>query len=427
MILKDADIQTRTARQTPPPPGTLPQRQTLYDPFIILIVGVLMTLGAVMVYSATVTVTGAPFDWRQWWNTPLRQVGFAALGFFAMLVAAHVDYRVLAWEGRFGGWRAGILAVLALAFLVAVLVPGVGKHVLGARRAIYIPGLPVGFQPSEFAKVIVVIWLAALLTRPLGRIVSRRARYPLVRGAPAESAYPAGDIRDLSSGFVPAVLSTGLLVALTAVEDFGTAALMGVIMLILLLVAGARLVHLALLGVLGLLAGVGLIIVEPYRLKRIATFFADNPDTSGAGYQITQALLAIGSGGWWGRGLGAGVQKYGYLPQDNNDFILAIICEELGIVGGLFVVVLFLLLLWRGTHIAAKAPDRFGQFLALGLTLLICLQAAFNIGVVTNSIPTKGISLPFVSAGGSGVVFLGIAAGLLAAIGRRRHASAQTP
>jgi cell division protein FtsW len=163
-----------------------------------------------------------------------------------------------------------------------------------------------------------------------------------------------------------------------------------------------------------------LVLVKQHRIDRIQSFFSKAPDMSGAGYQINQALLAIGSGGWFGRGLGAGVQKYGYLPQDNNDFILAIICEELGVVGGIVVVALFLTLLWRGWRISVNAPDNFGRLLALGLTLTICIQAAMNIGVVTKSIPTKGISLPFVSAGGSGVVFLGLAAGLLAAVGRRR-------
>jgi cell division protein FtsW len=216
------------------------------------------------------------------------------------------------------------------------------------------------------------------------------------------------------------VVSSGALIGLTAIEDYGTAALMGGVMLVLLFVARARWTHLGLLGVLAVAAGVGLIIVKPHRMERIKTFVSEAPDPMGAGYQINQAMLAIGSGGWTGRGLGEGIQKYGYLPQDNNDFILAIICEELGVAGGVFVVVLFLALLWRGWRIAARAPDPFGKLLALGLIMTISLQAAMNIGVVTNSIPTKGISLPFVSAGGSGVVILGVAAGLLAAVGRRR-------
>jgi len=191
-----------------------------------------------------------------------------------------------------------------------------------------------------------------------------------------------------------------------------------VIMLCMLLLAGARWLHLIATGLLGAAAGAALILLEPYRLRRIIIWLTEEPDPTGGGYQITQSLIAIGSGGWWGRGLGAGVQKYGYLPQDNNDFILAILCEELGVVGGLAVVALFLLLVWRGWRISANAPDSFGRLLAAGITLTICLQAAFNIGVVTNSVPTKGISLPFVSAGGSGVLFLGLAAGLLASVGR---------
>jgi cell division protein FtsW len=388
-----------------------------FDSVIVLVVGALMGLGVVMVYSASATVRGAAFDWRQWWNTPLKQGVFAFAGFLVMLTAAHMDYHTLAWRKRGDGWRAGGLAAAATLLLLAVLVPGIGHDALGARRQIPIPGLGFGFQPSEIAKVVIVIWLAALLSRPTGQ--KRGGRFP-VGGAPRDpAALPPGDIRDLRTGFAPAVLSCGAMIALTALEDFGTAALMGAVLVMLLLSAGARWLHVLALGGAGLLGGIGLIAMAPYRRERIMTFFSETPDLLGGGYQVHQGLLAIGSGGWWGRGLGAGVQKYGYVPQDHNDFILAIICEELGVVGACFVIGLFVVLLWRGWRIAARAPDPFGQLLALGLTLMIGLQAAFNIAVVTNSVPTKGISLPFVSAGGSGVVFLGAAAGLLASIGRR--------
>lgn len=401
----------------------------LYDPGVIFLAGALMTLGVAMVYSASVTVHGAEFDWRHWWQTPLRQCVFALAGFLAMLVAAHLDYRVLAWERRWDGWRGGLLALLALALLVAVLIPGVGHQAKGARRALMVPGLGLGFQPSELAKVLLVVWLAALLTRPTATTARQRRWFTLRRtpGLPSSGALPRGDIRDFRGGFLPLVVSAGVLIALTGIEDFGTAALMGAVMLAMALVAGARWTHLSLAAlVMGGGGGLALLLLKPHRVPRLLNFFSEMPDPSGAGYQINQALLAIGSGGWWGRGLGAGVQKYGYLPQDNNDFILAIICEELGVVGGIAVVALFLGLLWQGWRIAARAPDRFGRLLAFGLTLTICLQAAFNVGVVTNSIPTKGISLPFVSAGGSGVVFLGLAAGLLAAVGRTRPFHAQT-
>jgi cell division protein FtsW len=354
---------------------------------------------------------------HQWWKTPLRQSVFAILGFLVMLIAAHCDYRWLAWERPRTFWRVALLFVLAAVLLVAVLF--IGTEVLGAQRAIVVLRSPLrlSFQPSELAKVVLVIWLAALLARMQRPYLSSRSRgygWP-----PGANRMPM--LRTLLHGFLPVMLTAGLLIALTGLEDFGTAALMGVVTMALLVMAGARWLHMLGAGGLGLLGGVGLILYKHNRIERILAFFFKPPDPLGGGYQVDQSLLAIGSGGWFGRGLGASVQKYGYLPQKDNDFILATICEELGVVGGIVVVVLFLLLLWRGWRLARNADDYFGRFLATGITLMFCLQAAFNIGVVTNSVPTKGISLPFVSAGGSGVVFLGLAAGILASVGRTRE------
>jgi cell division protein FtsW len=373
-----------------------------FDSPILLVVGGLMALGAVMVYSASVTVQGGALTWRQWWDTPLRQSVFAVVGFLAMVYVAHLPYRLWAWEKRGEGWWSGTLFILAAGLLVAMLLPGIGTSRLGAQRALVVFRGPftLSFQPAEFAKVALVVWLAALLTRP------------------------ECDMKSFRRGFLPALLSGGLLIGLISIEDFGTAALLGVILLCMLLLAGARWRHLLSTGLLGSITGVGLLLLKPYRLQRLITFFSQEADPSAEAYQVTQSLIAIGSGGWWGRGLGAGVQKYGYLPQDNNDFVFAIVCEELGVIGGIAVIALFLLLLWRGWRIAKHALDPFGRLLAAGITLLLCLQAAFNIGVVTDSVPTKGISLPFVSAGGSGVLFLGVAAGLLAAVGSGRRAEA---
>jgi len=381
-----------------------------FDSFVVLIAGALMAFGVAMVYSASVTVRGAELDLRQWWNTPLRQCAFALAGFIGMLLAAHCDYRWLSWSRRRDLWRPLGLYVLAVALLVAVQV--VGRRVGGIQRSLVVMTHPfrLTFQPAELAKVVLVVWLAALLTRGQGDWTG-----------PACANLP---IRRFWSGLVPAVVSCGLLIGLTGLEDFGTAALMGVIMVWMLLVGGARWWHIGLVAMAGLVGGAGLLAIEPYRLDRIRTFLGfvsdklPPPDPLGQGYQVDQALLAIGSGGWLGRGLGAAIQKYGYLPQKDNDFILATICEELGTIGGLAVIAMFLLLLWRGWRLSRLAPDLFGRLLAAGVSLLIGLQAAFNVAVVTNSVPTKGISLPFVSAGGSGVLFLGIAAGLLASIGR---------
>lgn len=367
-----------------------------YDSLILLVVGLLMTLGCVIVYSASVTVDGASFDLQSWWRTPARQLVFVAGGFAAMVFMAHLDYRFFAWERRGEGWYAGVLALLAAVLLVAVFIPGIGESRLGAQRAIVLlrGSLPLSFQPSEFAKLAMVVWLAALLSRS------------------------AGGAAGFWSGYLPALGSAGVLIGLTVIEDYGTAALMGVVMFAMLYIAGARWLHLLGTALLGAMVGVAAVLREPYRIQRIRTFLSENPDPMREGYQVEQSLIAIGSGGWWGRGLGAGVQKYDYLPQDNNDFVLAVLCEEMGVLGGISVMLLFVVLLFRGWRLARLAVDPFGRLLAAGITLTLCLQAAFNCGVVTNSVPTKGISLPFVSAGGSGVLFLGMAAGLLASVAR---------
>lgn len=366
------------------------------DGWIILLAGGLLSFGVVIVYSASMSLSAAPLDPGRWWDSPLRQAAFALLGLMAMLLTAGVDHRTWSWRGRWGAVRAGGPALLAALLLAAVLVPGVGSAARGARRTLAIPfgSAGIGFQPAELAKVALVLWLAALLTRP------------------------GFDVRRLRGGFAPAIGSAALLIGLTGLEDFGTAALMGVITIAMLVLGGARWLHVAGVGVLGAAAGAGLIALKPYRWQRIAAFFTENPDPAREGYQITQSLIAIGSGGWLGRGLGNGVQKFDYVPHDENDFIFSITCEELGVVGGLAVILVFLAFLWRGFVVARRCADPFGRLLATGLSLLICLQAAFNVAVATNSVPTKGISLPFVSAGGSGALFLSIAAGLIAAVGR---------
>ncbi len=372
----------------------LTQVRTRYDAAVLYLVGALMTLGVVMVYSASASPDGPPLDWDTWWRSPLRQCLFAAMGFAVMLIASQIPHRVLAWERRADGAFLLTLVMLNAAALLALQAPGLSVSGGGARRALPTGLMGLTFQPAEVAKVLLIIWIAALYTRP---------------GVSPQS---------LLRTFIPAIASAGLLIGLTGLEDFGTAALMGVVLMSMMICAGARWSHLLGLALLGLAAGAALVFDKQYRLERIRTFFSEAPDPSAGGYQVLQSLIAIGSGGWQGAGLGQGVQKYDYLPQADNDFIFAIVCEELGVIGGLGVIALFLGLLWRGGRIAACASDTFGRLLAIGITLLICVQAAFNLAVVTNSIPTKGISLPFVSAGGSGVLFLGLAAGVLASIGR---------
>lgn len=383
--------------------------EQLFDPWVIFLVGALMTIGVVMVYSASVTLAGASFSVEALWDSPLKQSIFALAGFFAMLFAAHLDYRLFAWTRASKAWVIGAILLTAVSLTcLGLLIPDSNTTRLASQRALTIRagGLAISFQPAEFAKLALVICVSSVLTRPAALGAGRTP------GAPGMLQFRAG--------FLPAVVIGGILVGLTGIADFGTAALMGVVFFSLLIVGRARWSQLGLVILAGCAAAAVLVIIEPYRVKRLLTFAGKEADPLGSAYQVTQSLIAIGSGGWWGRGLGAGVQKYGYLPQDNNDFIMAIICEELGFVGGAVVVLLFVALLLRGWVISSRAGDEFGRLVAIGVVLTICIQAAFNIGVVTQSLPTKGISLPFVSAGGSGVIFLGMAAGLLASIGRTR-------
>jgi len=369
-------------------------RERAFDSAILLIVGALMTLGVVIVYSASVTLQSGQLNLQQWYNTPLRQCVFAVGGFVAMLFFAQLDYRLFAWERRGEWWSSA--GLLAFSVFLLALVLAVGEETLGAARSLTVLRSPIklSFQPSELAKVAMIIWLAAFLTRPSSANAS------------------------LLRGYVPSLISAGIIIGLTGIEDFGTAALMGAVMFSMLLLGGSRWTHLAGTALLGAAAGALLIWMKPYRWERIVTFLSKTPDASNEGYQVMQSMIAIASGGWWGRGLGGGIQKYGYLPQDNNDFVFAIVCEELGVIGGVAVICMFLVLLWRGWQISRHATEPFGRMLGAGLTLTLVYQAAFNVAVVTNSVPTKGISLPFVSAGGSGVLFLGMAAGMLASVGR---------
>ncbi len=372
-----------------------------FDRLVVLLAGLLMVLGTVMVYSATATVDQRAFDLQDILGGRIRQAVFAVLGFLVMVFAAQIDCRIWRWEKPGDGWWAGSLYVAAVVLLVALFLPGIGEERMGATRSLRLPG-GLSFQPGEFAKVALVIWTAAVLCQPWR------------------------DMRRVVRGYGYVLVTGGLLVGLVGVEDFGTGALLGVVLVGMLFVSGAVWWHLLLTGFAGAAVGGFLIWLKPYRFQRLMTWFSDQPDVEGAGYQILQSQMAIASGGWWGRGLGAGVRKYGYLPQDNNDFIFAIVCEEIGVIGGLAVVTMFLLLLMRGWWIATRSGSPFCRLIAVGVTMTICLQAAFNVAVVTNLVPTKGISLPFVSAGGSGVLFLGLAAGMLASTARTVPLPAET-
>jgi cell division protein FtsW len=287
--------------------------------------------------------------------------------------------------------------IITVVCLIAALAPGIGTVRNGARRWLQLGAAEWGisFQPSELAKLALVILLAAML--------SGRSRF----------------IRSFRRGLLPACVAIGCCVVLVGVEDFGTAALIAGVGAAMLLVGGARWLHLLLLSLPAAAGMVYLVLCAPYRVERLTTFLNIWADPRGAGYHPVQSLVTIASGGVTGRGLGAGVQKYGYLPESRSDFIYAVICEETGMIGAVLIIALFVALIWLGWRVVAnERVSPFGRMLAFGVTFMFGLQALINIAVVLVCAPTKGISLPMVSAGGSGVVFLGIAMGLLVSAAR---------
>ncbi|NOT00871.1 MAG: cell division protein FtsW [Phycisphaerales bacterium] len=369
---------------------------------LMIVVAALITVGVVMA-AATATRLDRPLMEAANWQGALgRQTVYAASAFLAMLVASRLHVRWFSWRpGR--GWQPSVaLLGLAVALLAVVWLPSMGHASHGRARWIDV-GL-ITFQPSELAKPALVIYLAAVMGR-------RRER-----GA-AETSEPAQQ-RPSTWAVVPVVL---LVCGLVGVEDFGTAVLIGGVGGLLAVVGGCgggALLAWALPGIAGF---AGLLFMAPYRWERLMSFWTIWEDPQGSGYHAIQSLVAMASGGWTGRGLGAGVAQYGYLPEARTDFVFSVLCEETGVLGGLTVIVLFITLVYLGLRImtAVAEDDRFARLCVFGITATVGLQAAMNIAVVTVMAPTKGIPLPFVSSGGTGVICFAASTGLLAALARR--------
>lgn len=349
------------------------------DTVLVSAVLALLALGIVMVYSASSVSAEVHFGDAYYFLK--RQLIWTVLGMGAMLCVMRIDYHV---------WRplAKIILAMTVILLVLVLVPGLGKSVNGAQRWLGVGGFYL--QPSELAKLGMAIFAAS---------------------------YLAGNtdcIKSFWRGLVPMLAVLGGIFALILAEpDLGTALAIGAVVFMLLFTAGAKIAHLASLASVGLVGVVAAIWLEPYRMKRIFAFLDPWADPLGSGYHIIQSLYAIGSGGLFGVGLGRSREKFLYLPEPHTDFIFAVLGEELGLIGTLTVLVLFFLLIWRGMRSAMHAPDTFGSLLAVGLTGMIGVQAMMNIAVVTASMPITGIPLPFLSFGGSALIFTMIGIGIL--------------
>lgn len=361
-------------------------RLRLQDILLLCVLG-LIFLGVIMVQSASMNITGE-VGWH-WTERAARHVAFAMMAILTFLIVGQLDY---AWIVRRCALRSPATWLLGVAIVacILVLIPGVGRVVNGARRWLWI------FQPSELGKWAIVVFMAWWLVRRPVNI----QRF---------------------SGYLLTLVPVGCICLLIVIQDFGTAALIGGCILAMCLAGQVKLWHLGVMfppvAVLG-----GLFVwLEPYRVQRVLAFMDPFASPRREGYHMVQSLLSFSSGGIFGRGLGRGVQKLGYLPEDTTDFIFAVICEELGIFGALLTVALYLGILFVVWQVIRQKKDPFGQLLAFGIGAMIGLQALINIAVATVSVPPKGLSLPLVSAGGTGLVITCAALGLLYSVCRTEH------
>jgi cell division protein FtsW len=352
-----------------------------YDSPLLAAILALIIISVVMVYSSSSVVALTSYDDAAFFAR--RQLMWAVGGLLVMAATMRMDHRLL-------GDQRVVVAILLISvmLLAATLVPGIGRTVNGSRRWIRLGML--SFQPSELAKAALIVYLSYYIAKKGERI------------------------RDFMNGITPAYVVAGVFMAIAVLQpDFGTTMTIALVVGIMLFVGGANFLHLG--GTV--LAGLPFIYIavfhKAYRARRIFSFLDPWADPQGAGHQIIQSFLAFGSGGIFGRGLGEGRQKLLFLPERHSDFIYAVIGEELGLIGALAVLALFLFLLWRGVRIALAAGERFSRLLAFGITLLVCIQAFMNMAVVTGMFPTKGIALPLVSYGGSSLVITLGALGVL--------------
>lgn len=363
---------------------SLPAKKTTPDFILMIVTLMLLAVGLTMVYSASAIWADYKFDDSFFFAK--RQMLFAGVGIIAMFFIMNVDY----WTWR--TW-AKVVIIICFVLLLLVLVPGVGNVRNGSRSWIGVGAFSI--QPSEFMKLAMIVFMAKFLSEKQKLITSFR------------------------KGLIPSLGLVFLAFGLIMLQpDLGTGTVMVGTCVVMIFIAGARISHFVWFAAAGLAGFVALVLSAPYRIKRITSFLDPWEDPLGSGFQIIQSLYAIGPGGLFGLGLGQSRQKFFYLPEPQTDFIFAILAEELGFIGGSFVILLFALLLWRGIRIALGAPDLYGSFLAVGIIAMVAIQVMINIGVVTGLMPVTGITLPFLSYGGSSLTLMLMAIGVLLNISR---------
>lgn len=358
------------------------------DKGIIVIFTLLISFGLVVLYAASYynaqESNGNPL------SEVLKQLQGVALGIVLMIVALKFDYTKLKLPILCGG-----LLGLSLLLLILVAIPGIGRSVNGSRRWLMIG--PFSFQPSELAKYSMILFMA--------RALSQEKR----------------DIGSLFKGVAPVLIVPVAMFALILLQpNLSTAGSIIIVAGVMLLMAGAKWRHLGLLGILGAAAGAFYAWVEPYRRARLLSFRDPFAKLTNEGYQLAQSLIAFGSGGLFGMGLGKGRQKFAFLPYPESDFIFAVVGEDLGLIGCLSVLALFAALVFFGLRVAVRCPDRFGSLLAGGITVMIGIQCVMNVAVVVGLMPTTGLPLPFFSAGGTSIAIVMGAVGILLNISRRK-------
>jgi cell division protein FtsW len=357
------------------------------DTVLFTSVAALVGIGLVMVFSASSATAYAQHGDIAYYLK--RQLVWLAVGLCGAYALYRIDYHRL--KGL-----APYLLVISILALVLVFVPHVGLGVNGGRR--WIGTSAISLEPSEFAKLALVIYLAAILSARGERITS------------------------LARGLVPACIPVAIMAVLVLKEpDMGTASLLLFTSFALFFAAGARLIHLVAVAFVTVPFAALTVLASPYRRARVFAFVDPWKDPLNTGFHIVQSLLALGSGGLFGVGLGASRAKFFYLPEQYTDFIFSVLGEELGLIGTLAVIALFVIVAYRAIRIALAAPDRFGFFLAIGAAAMVTIQAFVNIGVVSSSWPVTGVPLPFISFGGSSLVVNLLAVAIIANVGRRKR------
>lgn len=364
--------------------GTDKQASRPMDRTVLIVTYLLTLIGLIIMFSASGVMAETRYGDSTFFLK--RQGLWLLFGLVALHWVAQRDYTVWKTLTPYG-------LVLTFVLLVLVLLPFLGTQVNGARRWFRLAGLSI--QPGEIAKLAVVLYLASFLVRK------------------------EQDLAFFTRGVLAPMAVVGLFAGLLLLEpDMGTAVVLTLLLFGLLFLGGARFSHLLVLGLVLLAAAYTLIMQSDYRRRRLLNFLDPWKDSADTGFQLTQSFVALGNGGWFGVGLGEGRQKLFFLPEAHTDFVLALVGEELGFLGTGLLIALFAILIVKGFKIAGQAPDAFGRHLACGITLLVGIQVLINMSVVSGLMPTKGLTLPFVSYGGSSLIVSLVAMGILLSISR---------